>query len=61
VSVHWLLERMEEWGDRPAVVRGDETLSYACLLDAVAVWERRLDASDIGAGDVVGLVGDHSP
>ena len=61
MSVHWLLERMAEWGDRPAVIRGDATLSYARLLDGVADWERRLDAGGIGTGDVVGLVGDHSP
>lgn len=61
MSRHWLLERMAEHGDRPAVVRGDETLTFAALLDAVADWERILDAHGITRGHVVGLEADHSP
>ena len=61
MSAHWLVERMAEFADRPAVARGETTLTYAALLDAVAGWRARLAAAGIVRGDVVALEADHSP
>lgn len=61
MSVAWLLERMQQWKNEPAIVWNDQAFSYADLLARVANWQNILDQSDVSAGQVVTLEGDYSP
>ena len=56
----WMLERMLDWADLPAVVAGSDVTTYRELLDRVAAWSRRLDDAGIGQGRVVAIAGDFS-
>lgn len=61
MSGAWLLERMRGFGDQPAVVWRDRTVSYRELMDVVDTCDQELTAAGVGPGDVVTLEGDYSP
>ncbi len=61
MTIAWLLDRMEQWEDVPAIVWRDELLTYRGLLNKVALWESRLDSCGVRSGQVVTLQGDYSP
>lgn len=61
MSVQWLLARMGQWAERPAIVWGDRPHSYGDLLRRVSVWQDELSRHDVGPGQVVSLEGDYSP
>ena len=61
MGIGWLLERMTEWRDTPAIVWHDEAYTYGALLEKVSFWKSQLDTFEIGAGQVVALEGDYSP
>lgn len=61
MAAAWLLERMTQWKDTPAVVWRDAPFAYGDLLEKVAFWKRELDACGICSGQVVTLEGDYSP
>jgi acyl-CoA synthetase (AMP-forming)/AMP-acid ligase II len=61
MSVAWLLERMQQWSDDPAIVWRDEVFTYGDLIARVEAWRAELQAAGIGAGQVVTLEGDYSP
>jgi long-chain acyl-CoA synthetase len=61
VTANWLIERMSEWANEPAIVWHDEPYSYGQLIDRVDTWRSELDTHEITAGNVVALEGDFSP
>ncbi|HUY34159.1 MAG TPA: AMP-binding protein [Pirellulales bacterium] len=58
---HWLLERLGEFGDQPALVWHDRDHSYRELRDAVGAWRDRLADWRIHEGECVVLRGGYSP
>jgi len=52
---------MRGFGDRPAVVWRDTTVSYRDLMSLIDACDVELTAAGVGAGDVVSLEGDYSP
>ncbi len=57
----WLLDRMAQWRDQPAIAWRDRVESYGDLLDRVAGWQERLEREGAKPGQVVALDGDYSP
>ncbi len=57
----WLLDRMAQWRDQPAIAWRDRVESYGELLDRVAAWQERLECEGAKPGQVVALDGDYSP
>ena len=58
---HWFLEKISSWGERPAFVFGDRTVSHTAFAGLAREWLGRLEREGIGAGDVVVVHGDYSP
>ncbi|NCC32050.1 MAG: long-chain fatty acid--CoA ligase [Chloroflexia bacterium] len=61
MSIAWLLERMQQWSDRNAIVWRDQAYTYGTLVGQVQTWADELDRHDVGPGLVVTLEGDYSP
>jgi long-chain acyl-CoA synthetase len=55
-----LLQRLVDFGDRPALVGHDRSITYREMADDVAAWRSRLTEARIGAGAVCAVVGDPS-
>jgi len=58
---HWFLEKIASWGERPAFVFGDRTVSHRDFSELAEQWSECLDREGIAAGDVVVVHGDYSP
>ena len=58
---HWYLARLGSRGTAAAFIWDGGALSYDQLHVATRSWLERLDQQGIGAGDVVVILGDHSP
>jgi amino acid adenylation domain-containing protein len=60
-----LHDRFDEWAqrkpERPAVVQGDETLTYGHLRDRARALAADLMCDGVGSGDVVGVLGNTCP
>lgn len=61
MSIDWLLERMAQWADQPALIWRDQPCTYGDLIEKVAAWTRELDQADVAPGQAVTLEGDYSP
>lgn len=61
MALGWLRQRLEEWGDAPAVNWHDATLSYAALLRRADEWKAEFLARGVTAGAVVVIEGSFSP
>lgn len=61
MALAWLLERMTQRVDFPAIVWHDTPYTYSTLLETVSCWKDRLDAYGVRSGTVVALEGDYSP
>jgi acyl-CoA synthetase (AMP-forming)/AMP-acid ligase II len=61
MAIEWLLERMANWADQPAIVWNDRPYTYGDLAQRVRAWEAELERHDVGPGQVVTLEGDYSP
>jgi long-chain acyl-CoA synthetase len=59
--VDWIIERMNQWQERPSLIWKDSAYSYQALLDKYDEWEEVLDQYGIAPGHVVALHGDFSP
>ncbi len=57
----WLVDRLREFGDDPAVVWRGAACSYRALADEVVRQEAELDRHGLGVGEVVALEADYSP
>lgn len=49
----WLVERLVSFAEQPALVRGNEVVSYRALADAVQGWQERLREEPAGRAIVV--------
>ena len=58
---HWFLEKIASWGERPAFVFGDRTVSHRDFAGLAEQWSDRLDEEMVNGGDVVVIHGDYSP
>jgi len=61
VAGTWLLERMKQWRDNPAIIWRDQRVTYGWLASRVSFWEEELSSQGAGRGRVVALHGDYSP
>ena len=61
MAIGWLIERMEQWRDEPAIVWRDQPFTYGQILEAVAFWGEKLHVEGVLSGDAVALEGDYSP
>lgn len=57
----WLFERIVAWGDAPALVWNDSVTTYTELAKLADVWQEKLEARTIAAGQVAALEGSFSP
>ncbi len=57
----WLVDRLREFGEDPAVVWRGSVCSYRALADEVGKQEAALDVHGLGRGEVVALEADYSP
>lgn len=55
---HWLLDRLAETGDAPALTMADGDISHGDFGRAIARWCAELDARDIAPGATVAVQGD---
>jgi acyl-CoA synthetase (AMP-forming)/AMP-acid ligase II len=58
---HWLAQRLQAWGSRPALISGEDTLSFAELAERCDAWLARLAQEEIKPGDTLAICGDYSP
>jgi acyl-CoA synthetase (AMP-forming)/AMP-acid ligase II len=61
MSRHWLAQRLESWGDRPALVWNNETWSFSQLCEGCDAWLSRLAQHGVKPGDTLAICGDYSP
>lgn len=61
MGISFVLERMAQWKDDPAIVWHDQPFLYGQILEAVAFWGEQLNAEGVLSGQVVALDGDYSP
>ncbi|MFX0197626.1 MAG: fatty acid--CoA ligase family protein [Candidatus Hodarchaeota archaeon] len=61
MGIGWLIGRMAQWKDEPAIVWNDQPFTYRQILEAVEFWDKELNAEGVLSGDVVALEGDYSP
>jgi acyl-CoA synthetase (AMP-forming)/AMP-acid ligase II len=57
----WLTRRLQSWGDRPALIWGDESWSFAQLCDGCDAWLGHLAEHGVKPGDTLAICGDYSP
>jgi long-chain acyl-CoA synthetase len=57
---HEFVTALMSHADRPALITGGVTLTYAQLLEQTKNWQRRLDQAAVQPGQVVALLGDFS-
>jgi acyl-CoA synthetase (AMP-forming)/AMP-acid ligase II len=60
MSRHWLAQRLQAWGKRPALISGKETVTFAGLADGCDAWLARLAQEGIRPGDTLAVCGDYS-
>jgi acyl-CoA synthetase (AMP-forming)/AMP-acid ligase II len=58
---HWLTQRLQSWGDRPALLWSGESWSFAQLSDGCDAWRVRLAQQGVKPGDALAICGDYSP
>jgi acyl-coenzyme A synthetase/AMP-(fatty) acid ligase len=61
MGIEWLLEKMVQWREKPAIVWHDQAFPYGQILDLVTFWQNQLRAEGVRSGEVVALEGDYSP
>ena len=61
MSRHWVIERLNQWGDQEAILWGEGSVNYRWLREEVDRWLEHLTREGVSAGQVVVLEGDYSP
>jgi acyl-CoA synthetase (AMP-forming)/AMP-acid ligase II len=61
MSRHGLTQRLQSWGDRPALIWSNESWSFSQLCDGCDAWLGRLAQHGIKPGDTLAICGDYSP
>ena len=60
MSSNWLIRRMQQWPNEPAIVWHDQLFTYKDVVEGIRLWRRKLNAQGVHSGNVVGLEGDYS-
>jgi acyl-CoA synthetase (AMP-forming)/AMP-acid ligase II len=60
MAIEWLIEKMEQWKDDPAIIWHDQVLTYYDLLKGFKFWEKEIESHGLNQGQVVCLEGDYS-
>ena len=60
MAIEWLIERMEQCKDDPAIIWHDQVLTYNDLLEAFEFWKLQIKSHGLSRGQVVCLEGDYS-
>jgi acyl-CoA synthetase (AMP-forming)/AMP-acid ligase II len=58
---HWLTQRFQSWGDRPALVWRNESWSFTQLCEGCEDWLGELEQHGVKPGDTLAICGDYSP
>jgi long-chain acyl-CoA synthetase len=58
---HWLAQRLQSWGDRPALIWKNESWSFRQLSGGCGAWLDQLTHHGIKPGDTLAICGDYSP
>jgi len=61
MSIQWLLDKMEGFREREALIWKANPYTYEWLLDKVDYWKADLRSNGVASGQVVALEGDFSP
>lgn len=61
MSLQWFFERFDQFDSREAIVIANRSLTYEGLKTAIQKWEEKLPQVGIKPGEVVAVLGDHSP
>jgi len=61
MSCHWLTERLQSWGGRPALIWNDENWSFTQLCNGCDAWLGQLARHGVNPGDTLAICGDYSP
>lgn len=59
--MHWLLDRIRDFGERPSLAMPTGAVSFADLARRTEERLREMDANGVVPGESAGIVGDHSP
>lgn len=60
-SIDAVLERMEANAEGIALIWKEQNYTYSELFNKIRIWEEKLDAAGLGAGQVCAFQGDYSP
>jgi acyl-CoA synthetase (AMP-forming)/AMP-acid ligase II len=58
---HWLIRRLQIWGDRPALISGNKSWSFTQLFGGSDAWLGQLARYGVKPGDTLAICGDYSP
>jgi acyl-CoA synthetase (AMP-forming)/AMP-acid ligase II len=61
MSRQWLTQRLQSWGDRPALIWSNESWSFRQLCDGCDAWLGKLAQHRVKPGDTLAICGDYSP
>src|SRR5262249_5666290 len=61
MSCHWFTERLQSWGDTPALIWSNESWSFTQLRDGSDAWLGQLAQHGVKPGDTLAICGDYSP
>jgi acyl-CoA synthetase (AMP-forming)/AMP-acid ligase II len=61
MSRRWLTQRLQSWGDTPALIWGNQSWSFTQLRDGSDAWLRQLAQHGVKPGDTLAICGDYSP
>ena len=61
MDAHWLIQRLEEQGEAPALISQDANWSFGRLAEAVREQTARLIREGVAPGTVLAIRGDYSP
>lgn len=61
MSIQWLLDKMQTFRDREAIIWRKKPYTYDWLLDKVKHWKINLSNNGVASGQIVAVEGDFSP
>lgn len=61
MSIEFLFRRINQYGDKDAIVWKDQSYSFLWLANAISDWQQKLSDSGISSGNVVVVRADFSP
>ncbi len=61
MSINWLIDKMREWENDPAIIWQNQEFTYKALLEQIEFWRNELPKQEVTPNTVVALEGDFSP